>query len=193
MDQFEAARTGNLEWFKEQKEAGLLPDLMVQDFDTEGSRWYPHEYAIYADHAEVLIWIVEHSGQDIDISLEENWALFAVARYDCMDVLQVLLKHYNKLFDISIEDYQVLNLAQRYKHLDIAKWILNESWKYGQSVVPLSTALKTIALFDTTLEECCSEYLSLQTVLALGYTLKEAAEQVQKLSEVKSSTKTKRI
>ena len=58
MNQFEAAESGNLQWFKDQKAAGTLPKLKRVDL---------LGIAASFGHLEVVKWLVLESGQPVDV------------------------------------------------------------------------------------------------------------------------------
>lgn len=90
MDQFEAAKTGKLEWFLEHEKNETLPNLMETDSDGK----YPHEYTCSYGHLGLLKYLFEKSSQknEIDVTSDKCYAVRCTAQNGHLDVLKYLLE-----------------------------------------------------------------------------------------------------
>ena len=90
MDLYEAVEYGELDQLNKWKIDGSLPDLM-DDFDTSRTQWYPHEIAIRNGQFETLKWLVNESGQQIDLTVSDHRAIVVAASYERTDILKWLV------------------------------------------------------------------------------------------------------
>jgi ankyrin repeat protein len=127
IDQFEAARTGNLAWFQHHKAAGTLPDLMLADMDG----YYLHEFAARNGHLSVVRYLIEESGQSIDATAHSNFALRWAARHGHLPVLRYLIEDSGQSVDATSENNSAIRLAAANGHLGIIRYLIEDS---GQPV-----------------------------------------------------------
>jgi hypothetical protein len=83
INQFEAARTGNLAWFQHHKAAGILPTLL-------DNANYSLRYAAANDHLSVVRYLIEESGQSVDVAIRNNEAIRLAAENNQADVVRYL-------------------------------------------------------------------------------------------------------
>jgi ankyrin repeat protein len=128
IDQFEAACTGNLAWFHYHKAAGTLPDLNLCDDD---SGWFPLDFAARHGHLSVVRYLIEESGQSIDVTAHNNFALRYAARHGHLSVVRYFIEESGQPVDATSHDNRVLILAAENGHLSIVRYLIEES---GQPV-----------------------------------------------------------
>jgi len=93
MDQFEAARTGNLEWFKDLAATGLIFDFTATDY----RNWSISDYAICGGHLSILKWISFEALVSIEVANAELFieaeffSTRLAARYGHHDIVEWLL------------------------------------------------------------------------------------------------------
>jgi len=216
MDQFEAARTGNLEWFKGHKNYGTLPNLM--DYVVYAGD-LAQMYAAKAGHLEVLRWIVEESEQHIDLTASANRTLHEAILAGHVDVVKWLVKDYHEWLkakkytdpdfvgrEVDINDndsWAILHMPARGRR-EMFKWLVNESWKYGQELIPSTVITRVFRNFHESfvddrkqpipLEEFCSVYLEFRSLTEVGYTQVQALKIMISLQDSKPRlTKSLRI
>jgi ankyrin repeat protein len=127
IDQFEAARTGNLAWFQHHKAAGTLPDLMLADMDG----YYSHEFAAADGYLSVVRYLIEESGQSIDATAHSNFALQLAASNGHLSVVRYLIEEFGQLIDATTNDNSAIRWAARHGHLPVVRYLIEES---GQPV-----------------------------------------------------------
>jgi hypothetical protein len=127
INQFEAAETGNLAWFQYHKAAGTLPDLML----TDTADFYPHDLAAENGHLEILRYLVEESGQVIDLTADDSYPLRWSAENGYLSVVRYLIEDSGQLVDATINDNFALRYAACNGHLDVVRYLIEDS---GQPV-----------------------------------------------------------
>jgi ankyrin repeat protein len=128
IDQFEAARTGNLAWFQHHKAAGTLPKLNLCDDD---SGWFLLDLAARYGHLSVVRYLIEDSGHSIDATAHNNFALRYAACNGHLPVVRYLIEESGQLVDATSHDNRVLRYAAANGHLSVVRYLIEES---GQSV-----------------------------------------------------------
>jgi ankyrin repeat protein len=127
IDQFEAARTGNLAWFQHHKAAGTLPDLMLAD--TDG--YYSHEFAAEHGHLPVVRYLIEDSGQSVDATARDNRALRYAAANGHLSVVRYFIEDSGQSDDVTVHSNFALRYAAANGHLSVIRYLIEDS---GQSV-----------------------------------------------------------
>jgi hypothetical protein len=127
IDQFEAARTGNLAWFQYHKAAGTLPNLMLVDIDG----YSLHELAAANGHLSVVRYLIEDSGQLVDATARDNRALRYAATNGHLLVIRYLVEESGQSVDTTACNNYALRLAARHGHLSVIRYLIEDS---GQSV-----------------------------------------------------------
>jgi ankyrin repeat protein len=127
IDQFEAARTGNLAWFQHHKAAGTLPNLML----TDTSDYYPHDRAAENGHLEILRYLVEESGQVIDLTADDSYPLRWSAETGHLPVIRYLIEDSGQSVDATLNDNFALRWAACNGHLSVVRYLIEDS---GQPV-----------------------------------------------------------
>jgi hypothetical protein len=123
IDQFEAARTGNLSWFQHHKAAGTLPDLNLND----GNDWLPLDFAVHNGHLLVIRYLVEESGQSVDTTAYNNYALRLAALNGHLDVVRYLIEDSGQPVDATTRDNEALRLAACGGHLPVLRYLIEDS------------------------------------------------------------------
>jgi ankyrin repeat protein len=131
IDQFEAARTGNLAWFQHHKAVGTLPDLNLCDDD---SGWFPLDLAARHGHLSVVRYLIEESGQSIDVTAHNNFALRYAARHGHLPVVRYLIEESNQPVDVFANDNKLLRTAA-----DTSSFV--ELRTYLETVIPIIESL----------------------------------------------------
>lgn len=80
---------GAVDQLAELRDAGKLPDLM--HLTDPHSGWYPHETAIKFGQLDTLKWLVNESGQAVDLFRRGSRAVVCAAAFDRVDCLTYLL------------------------------------------------------------------------------------------------------
>ena len=88
-DIYDACQHGDIEQLETWKAEGKLPDLM-DEFDTK-SQWFPHEIAIRHDNLDVLKWLVNDSGQKIDLTVSGQRSLINAVAYARTEIMRWLV------------------------------------------------------------------------------------------------------
>jgi ankyrin repeat protein len=127
IDQFEAAETGNLAWFQYHKAAGTLPDLMLADMDG----YYLHEIAADKGHLHIIRYLIEDSGQPVDVTAKDNWALQFAAANGHLSAVRYLIEEFGQSIDATAHSNFALRHAACNGHLSVVRYLIEES---GQSV-----------------------------------------------------------
>lgn len=83
----DAIELNRVDVLQQMKDSGSLPNLM-EDLDTSKSQWYPHEIAIKWGNLEALKWLVNDSGQTVDLTVFDNRGVVTAAAYEHLDVLK---------------------------------------------------------------------------------------------------------
>lgn len=106
MNQFKAARNGNLIWFQYQEEYGKLPDLMVPELNG----MYCHDYACRNGHLEVVNFLIEDCSQkhQIDITTGHNRPIRSAAENGHLEVVKYLLEESSQKSHIDLQNDQGL-------------------------------------------------------------------------------------
>jgi ankyrin repeat protein len=107
INQFEAAETGLLAWFQYHKTAGTLPDLML----TDASDYYPHDLAAENGYLEILRYLVEESGQVIDLTADDSYPLRYAAEFDHLHIIRYLIEDSGQPVDVFANDTEILRIA----------------------------------------------------------------------------------
>jgi len=123
MDQFEAAVVGNLQWFKDAKDLGTLPNLNSSDFELS----YVHEIAAVHGHLEILIWCAQESGQAVDLATSNNYAVRRSAASGNLEILKWLLEESSQELDATAFHNNAIQLAAENGHLDVVQYLLETS------------------------------------------------------------------
>jgi hypothetical protein len=123
IDQFDAARTGNLAWFQHHKAAGTLPDLMLAD--TNG--YYSHEFAAENGHLDIVRYLIEESGQSVDAAADDNYALQFAAANGYLPVVRYLIENSGQLIDATARDNSALQFAATNAHLPVVQYLIEDS------------------------------------------------------------------
>jgi ankyrin repeat protein len=124
IDQFEAARTGNLAWFHHHKAAGTLLNLNLCDADFG---WFPLDLAARHGHLSVVRYLIEDSGQSVDATSDNNSAIRLAARHGHLSVVRYLIEESGQLVDATTDDNFAIRLAARYGHLPVVRYLIEES------------------------------------------------------------------
>jgi hypothetical protein len=127
IDQFEAAETGNLAWFQHHKAAGTLPDLML----TDTADYYPHDLATENGHLEILRYLVEESGQVIDLTVDDSYPLHLAAENGYLHIVRYLIEESGQSVDATSNDNFALRYAAENGHLPVVRYLIEDS---GQPV-----------------------------------------------------------
>ena len=85
LNQFDAAEYGNLQWFKDQKAAGNLPKL--SHINLLGRAVLS---AAENGHLEVVKWLVLESGQPVNVTTHNNYALSSATANGHLEVVGFL-------------------------------------------------------------------------------------------------------
>jgi len=258
MPQFDAAKSGDLSWFSNLRAINKLPDLMRSN----QLEYYVHDIAINANNLKLLKWLVSESGQNIDLTIDDNWALQTAAELGHLSLVQWLVEEYPKLqqkryergeitaaclaslpnVDITagdnhaarsaaqnghvevlkwiittypakrqqhyeanritkeqleagqnislncanlhdtITDTAPFNIADDKNYPEVVKWLINDSWKYGQPIISMTEATQAAEIFNIILDAECADYSALQLLLTLGHSEAEALQEFQNLS-----------
>lgn len=124
MDIFEACRVGDLEWLKQQAAAKKLGRLMRRDQSNTlfpyPLRPFPHEYAAEGGHLDVLKWLVQESGQWIDLQQNDERSLQLAARNGHLGVVEWLFNGTGRAFDWE----PMLKAAATGGKFEVCKWML---------------------------------------------------------------------
>jgi ankyrin repeat protein len=123
IDQFEAARTGNLAWFQHHKAAGTLPDLMLADMDG----CYLHELTASNGHLFVVRYFIEESGQPVDATSHDNRVLILAAENGHLSIVRYLIEESGQPVDATADNNYALQLAACNGHLPVVRYLIEES------------------------------------------------------------------
>jgi hypothetical protein len=123
IDQFEAARTGNLAWFQHHKAAGTLPDLMLADMDG----CYLHELAALNGHLHIIRYLIEDSGQLVDATTDNNFALRYAAENGHLHIIRYLIEDSGQSVDATTNYNYAIRLAACNGHLSVVRYLIEES------------------------------------------------------------------
>jgi hypothetical protein len=129
IDQFEAAETGNLAWFQHHKAAGTLPDLMLADMDG----YYLHELAADKGHLPVVRYLIEDSGQSVDATINDNFALRYAACNGHLPVVRYLIEESGQPVNITAWDNGALKFATLSDRTDVIQYL--------ETVIPIVEAV----------------------------------------------------
>ena len=121
MNQVEAAESGNLQWFKDQKAAGTLPELRSSDI----------RFATASGHLEVIKWLVLESGQPVNVAIADNYAIGLAAEFGRIEVIKWLVLESGQPVDVTAADNWAVGSAAANGYLEVVKWLVLES---GQPV-----------------------------------------------------------
>lgn len=88
MNLYDACTYGRIDLLEQLKRDGLLPDLMV-DQDRDGR--YPHEVAICSGQLNVLRWLVQDSGQIVDLTIDNYSAVEQAVAWEQLETLKWLV------------------------------------------------------------------------------------------------------
>jgi ankyrin repeat protein len=141
IDQFEAARTGNLAWFQHHKAAGTLPDLMLADMDG----YSLHELAADKGHLHIIRYLIEDSGQLVDAAADDNWALQFAAADGYLSVVRYLIEESGQSIDATAHSNFALRWAAANGHLSVVRYLIEESGQPVDATVRDNRALRLAA------------------------------------------------
>lgn len=162
MNQFEAAKTGTLEWFQCQDYNGLLEDLR----ETDEAGLYPVQYACENQHLHLIKYFFESCSQKITLlSSNQHHAAFRVALYsNSLEILKYFLDDAPVKIRIPIEnsDFYVLRWAIGLCRLKITKYLFEECSQRNKitpeimqdSVIYWAAEHGHLAIMKYLLEEC---------------------------------------
>lgn len=126
MDQFQAAKTGDLDWFREHEKNGTLPDLMKVD----NMQWLPHDYACRYGHFPIVRFLLEETLQSsqIDVTVRNNYVVRTAAAYGHLEIVRYLVDECPKKdsVDVSAHDNHALQLAAEHGSLDVLKFLVED-------------------------------------------------------------------
>lgn len=138
MNIYRACKDGNLNWLKKQKEAGELSTVI----DDDAIKW-----AAANGHLEVIKWLVMESGQQIDVTADNNAAIIWAADNGHLDVIKWIVLESTEIskeaarkfgFESSVQPVSVtsdnncaIKFAAHNGHFDVVKWLLLDS---GQAI-----------------------------------------------------------
>jgi len=160
-----AAETGDVQWFKDQKSAGFLPQMVVsfpdeyfpfqeaaQNGHLEVIKWFVSKvsqfievvtgcnvaicYAASAGHLNILEYIVNESGQNVNLSVSDNYAICYAAKNGHFDVVRWLVADAPQKIDLTAGNSRPLYTAALNGHLDIVRYLIEES---GQEIDVISS------------------------------------------------------
>lgn len=97
----DAIAYGDIQQLEKWRDAGVLPDLMAAP-DMGRTSWYPHEVAVRYGQLETLKWLVNNSGQEIDLTIEKSRSLFTASAYGHTEVLLWLLLESQQAVDLGL-------------------------------------------------------------------------------------------
>lgn len=97
----DAIELGNISALVEMRDSGTLPALMGKEF-SDFTSWYPHEIAIRWGQFEVLKWLVQESGQRIDLTAQNSRAVVVAAAYERTDILKWLILESGQDVDLNL-------------------------------------------------------------------------------------------
>lgn len=118
--QFTAAKFGRLDWFQQQYTAGTLPDLMKPNLDGE----FAHEFACEYGSLDVLQWLVEESGQEIDLCFDNrSFTLNLAIHRNDLPIVQYLIEESGQYIDPTEDDSRSLQIAIRYRYTELTKYL----------------------------------------------------------------------
>ena len=86
---YDVCELGRIDILEQWKKDGILPDLM--DEDGSYSEWYPHEIAIRFGHLDLLKWLVNDSGQKVDLTVNNQRAVVNAAFFERPEILKWLV------------------------------------------------------------------------------------------------------
>jgi ankyrin repeat protein len=126
INQFEAARTGNLAWFQHHKAAGTLPTLL-------DNANYSLRYAAAHGHLSIIRYLIEESGQPIDVAAQNNYAIRYAARNGHLSVVRYLIEESGQPINITAWDNGALKFATENDHTDVIQYL--------ETVIPIIESL----------------------------------------------------
>jgi len=235
MDQFKAARTGNLNWFCEKKATDTLPDLTLylsrenrvisSSETTDGMqsvpglaaanghleivKWLTLEnkqeptatalnnsalsWAANNGHFEIVKWLVTELDQKIEINALKSHAVCNAFLNKHFEIVKYLIKKDSKNPTLVSRDTQLLDWSVTAEFRGLTTWLINDSWKYGQEPVSETDARTALHQIQKTLEADCPDYVALQLLQQLGYSIEDASKEVQETLSRKKVPSTRKI
>jgi hypothetical protein len=123
IDQFEAARTGNLAWFQFYKAESRLPNLNLSDEEN----WLPLELAARSGHLDIIRYLIEDSGQSLEIFANDTDILRIAAAHGHLDIVRYLIDEVNPLMTTCSLINLAFRVAAAYEHLAIVRYLIEDS------------------------------------------------------------------
>jgi len=131
----EACETGDVSWFKQQKDNGTLPDLSVEQGYSDAT---PIEYACRFGQLDVIKWLVEESGQRIRTKISP--AISSALIYGHLHIVKWIWEDFTSASILAAKKFNfkpvensiqirvgntfALKKAAAAGHVDIFKWLL---------------------------------------------------------------------
>jgi ankyrin repeat protein len=141
IDQFEAARTGNLAWFQHRSTAGTLPDLTR----ASGNEGLPLEIATTHGHLPVVRYLIEESGQLINATSEDNAALRLAVENDHLHSVRYLIDDSGQPVDATANNNFASRSAAAHGYLQIFRYLFEESGQLIDATTSNNIALQRAA------------------------------------------------
>jgi ankyrin repeat protein len=126
MNQFEAAKTGNLEWFKTQLSAQTLPNLLRTESSSDLT---PYELASQNGHLDVLRWLVEESPSISASNLTDtlNCAVHEAAANGHVAIIQYLVNDSDYSVDVTTRSNLAMLRAARAGQFEVVRYLIEDS------------------------------------------------------------------
>lgn len=144
MDVYQACIEGNLSWL-------IKNNKQLADLNTPSNHgWTGIELAAENGHLDVVKWLVSESGQPVDVTVSDDFAIRYAAEYGYLDIIKWLVmesttahKEASQKFgfeflyrqvDATACDSIAIGWAAENGHLDVVKWLVKDYFNASKEV-----------------------------------------------------------